>query len=108
MNEEMVNMEVEIMGKTYQIKCPEAEAHSLKNSAQYLEEKMRDMRDNGNVLSIDRLAVITALNVVHQLLTLEHQKLVQGQSLKQRISHIQSRIETALAKNAQMELESAS
>jgi len=97
---------VEILGKIYQIKCPEAEVNSLERAAQYLEEKMRHMRDSGP-FSIDRIAVVTALNVVHQLLTLEQQRNHHIQTINQRLYHLQDKVEQALAQNQQLEFQSA-
>jgi len=97
---------IEIMGKTYQIKCPEAEINSLQCAAQYLEEKMRLIRASG-ILSLDRVAIITALNVAHQLLVLEQQKNQHAQLINQRLTELQNKVESALAQHAQMELQSA-
>lgn len=94
---------IEIMGKIYQIKCPTKEIDSLTRSAEYLEEKMRKMRESG-VTGPDRLAVITALNVVHQLLTLEQQKNNHFNALSQKLSALQNKVEDALAQKVQWEL----
>jgi cell division protein ZapA len=106
MSKDISDTSIEIMGKSYQIKCPESEVNALRRSAQYLEEKMRIMRESG-VLSVDRVAVITALNVIHQLLTLEQQKSHYTQTINQRLLELQSKVENALAQTAQMELQSA-
>lgn len=97
---------VEILGKTYQIKCPAAEESSLQRAAQYLEEKMRHARETG-ALSMDRIAIVTALNVVHQLLTLEQQKNHHFQLINQRLNQLQSKVEQALAYNEELEFQPA-
>lgn len=106
MSNETPDTSVEIMGKVYQIKCPEDEVPALRRAADYLQEKMRKMRETG-VLSVDRVAVITALNIVHQLLTVEQHKDQQAQSINLRLSELQTKVEQALALSAQMELQSA-
>lgn len=106
MSIETPDTSVEIMGKIYQIKCPEEEIPSLRRAAEYLQEKMRIMRDAG-VLSVDRVAVITALNIVHQLLTLEQSKNQDLQLLNQRLLTLQHKIEQAIDASTQMELQSA-
>lgn len=106
MSHDVKDASIKIMDKVYQIKCPESEINSLQQAAQYLEEKMRVMRDAG-VLSADRIAIITALNIVHQLLTLEQQKNITFQSINQRLQSLQSKVESALAQTAQLELQSA-
>lgn len=106
MNDDVLGTSIEIMGKQYQIKCPETEVNGLHRAAQYLEEKMRIIRDAG-VMNIDRAAVITALNVVHQLLNLEQQKNTQAQKVNQRLNELQHKVERALSHNLQMELDPA-
>src|SRR5690349_21749044 len=106
MSNELSDTAIQIMGKVYQIKCPEADVSALHKAAQYLEEKMHMMRDAG-VVSLDRVAIITALNVVHQLLTVEKQKNHYFQSINQRIMDLQGKVELALSQSAQMELQSA-
>jgi cell division protein ZapA len=97
---------IEILGRVYQFKCPEAELSSLQRAAQYLEEKMRQTRESG-ALSMDRIAVVTALNVVHQLLTLEQQKNHHFQIINQRLNHLQNKVEEALAYSEQLEFQPA-
>ena len=96
---------IEILGKIYQIKCPQTEIESLQSAAVYLEEKMRHLRDTGKVLSLDRIAVITALNITHQYLSLENQQSHNAQSIQQRLQDIQSKLDGALT--SQVELVSA-
>lgn len=102
-----MNTAIEIFGKIYQIKCPESEVHALERAAQYLDEKMRETRDVGNVLSIDRIILITALNIAHQILILEDQNLSEIEKMNKRIHDLHLIIENALTKNAEMELEPA-
>ncbi len=97
---------IEIMGKTYQIRCPETEINALQRAAQYLEEKMRLIRESG-ILSFDRVAIITALNVAHQLLTLEQQKNQHAHAVNQRLTALQLKVEKALVKQVEMELQPA-
>ncbi len=100
---EISDTSIEIMGKVYQVKCPTKEIDSLTRAAEYLEEKMRKMREGG-VTGPDRLAIITALNIVHQLLTLEQQKNSHFHALSQKLSALQNKVEDALARKVQWEL----
>ncbi len=92
---QMEKTSIEILGKNYQINCPATEINALQRSAQYLEEKMRLMRESG-VVNIDKVAIITALNIVHQLMMLEQQKNQQMEILNQRLASLQSKVESAL------------
>ena len=57
---------VEILDKEYLVSCTEEEKASLLESARLLNERMRQVRDSGKVLGVERMAVITALNVIHE------------------------------------------
>lgn len=104
--QEIQEISIEIMGKIYQIKCPPDEVDSLHRAAEYLQEKMRAMREIG-VLSVERVAVITSLNIVHQLLTVEQNKKDNVEAINQKIQTLNIKIEQALTENAQVELVSA-
>jgi cell division protein ZapA len=102
---ESVGASIEIMGKTYQVKCPKSEINSLQRAAQYLQEKMLHLNDGANAVNVDKIAIVTALNIVHQLLMLEQEKSHQIQNINRRLHDLQSKVEGALAKHGQLELE---
>ena len=62
-------VKVSIMDKEYQVNCDVNEVKALKRSAMFLDQKMREMRDNTNVFGLDRLAIMAALNLTNELLT---------------------------------------
>ena len=102
-----IETSIDILGKSYQIKCPADEVHSLQHAANQLEEKMQELREKGGILSADRIAVITALNIMHQLITIEHQKESCLAMINQRLQGLQTKIEHALSPALSMELQSA-
>ena len=59
---------VSIMDKDYQVNCAPDEVTALHQSAQYLDGKMREIKSSSNILGLDRLAVMTALNITNDLL----------------------------------------
>lgn len=106
MIKEEMSTTIEMLGRVYQIKCEEKEIDSLQRAAQFLEDKMRNIRDSGKVLSIDRIAVLAALNIAHQYLALEIQNNNLQKMLEQRLLELQKKLETALITHSQMELTS--
>ena len=68
MSEEMQRVTVRLLDKEYQVACPEDEREALLESADMLNRKMREIRDSGKVLGVDRIAVMAALNVCHEML----------------------------------------
>jgi cell division protein ZapA len=62
---------VNILDRDYQIACKNEEKELLLAAAKYLDQKMREIRDRGNVIGIDRIAVMAALNITHEFLELK-------------------------------------
>lgn len=65
---ESVPVNVQILDKEYMISCPLEDKDALLQSAKVLNERMREVRDGGKVLGTERIAVMAALNIVHELL----------------------------------------
>lgn len=59
---------VRILDKDYQVACPEEERRALIESAQMLDERMRMIKNSGSVIGLERIAVMVALNLSHELL----------------------------------------
>ena len=59
---------VHILGKDYQVACPPEERDALLRAASELDRRMRDIRQSGNVLGVERIAVMAALNLANELL----------------------------------------
>ena len=59
---------VKILDKEYQVACPEDQEADLLVSAKYLDKQMRDIRDTGKVIGLERIAVMAALNISYELL----------------------------------------
>ncbi len=95
MTNKLTEATIEILGKPYQIKCPDSEIESLQKAALYLEEKMQQVRSSG-IIPIDKIAVIAALNVVYQLLNFDSIKENALQNINQRLQDLQTKVEEAL------------
>ena len=64
---------VSILDKDYQVACPEEQEAELIVSASYLDKQMRSIRENGKVIGLERIAVMAALNISHELLQASEQ-----------------------------------
>ena len=64
---------VKILDKEYQVACPENQEAELTVSAKYLDKQMRNIRDTGKVIGLERIAVMAALNISHELLQASEQ-----------------------------------
>src|SRR5690606_287292 len=61
-------VKVTILDREYFVACPDNERANLLESAAYLNEQMREIRDSGKIVGIDRIAVMAALNIAHEML----------------------------------------
>ncbi|MDH3526787.1 MAG: cell division protein ZapA [Gammaproteobacteria bacterium] len=91
-------VKVHILDKEYLVSCPEEEKDALLSSAKFLNDKMADIRASGKVVGIDRIAVMTALNLAHNVLEAESVDTTQLDAYGTRIRELNNRIETALDK----------
>ena len=72
-DKEPAHVTVRILEKEYFVSCPQEERADLLDSAEYLNKKMREIRDTGKVVGADRIAVMAALNMANELLRLRKQ-----------------------------------
>jgi cell division protein ZapA len=63
-----VTLDVNILGRDYRIACKESERAELSAAVAYLDRRMREIRDQGKIAGADRIAVMAALNIAHELL----------------------------------------
>ena len=96
---------ISILGKDYLIACQEDEKPDLLSSASYLDKKMREIRDHGKVIGTDRIAVMAALNIAHELLHNKGNVAMASPEVEGRIRTMQAKIEEALYRSRQLELE---
>ena len=96
MNEQTLTIKVHILGKEYPIVCPKDEEHELLIAARYLDDKMRSVRDTGRVIGSERIAVMTALNIAHELIQAQNQNKVLSSGLGNRLNTLNQKIDSAL------------
>ena len=102
--EASTQVNIKILEKEYQISCPISERAALLNSAELLNTRMREIRDSGKVIGLDRIAVMAALNMANELLRSRNV----GESLegnaKLRLQAMRERIEGTLQAGRQLDL----
>jgi cell division protein ZapA len=63
-----VSLDVAIMGREFRVACPEDEREGLLQAVSYLDRKMREIRDSGKVIGLERIAIMAAINITHDYL----------------------------------------
>ncbi len=85
-----------ILGKNYNIKCPPEQAEALQESARIIEHKLRDLKQSINPTNVERMLMITALNLSHELLALKNERSHYLSTVEHKLQALQSRIQTFL------------
>jgi cell division protein ZapA len=95
---------VKILDKEYQISCPPSEQDALLKSARYLDENMRKIKGRGNIHGLEKVSVMAALNIAHEMLGKNRLLNETRHNTVQQIKFLEDKIERALRANVQMEL----
>ena len=85
-----------ILGKEYRIACSEDEQETLLRSAQELDEQMREIRDTGVVNGADRIAVMAALNLTHELHQAQSKTVPSKGGISTQLANLRHKIENVL------------
>ena len=93
---------INVMGREFRVAAPEGEEKQLVASVDYLNRKMREIKDTGKVVGNERIAIMAALNIAHDFLSSKAGKAVASSSfdeaaVKRRIEAFENIIEKALA-----------
>ena len=67
MAESQNTLDITILGRTYKVACADGERDALLRTAAYLDAKMAEIRNAGKVSGTERIAVMAALNIAHEL-----------------------------------------
>ncbi len=95
---------IQILDKEYRVACPEDERVALLESARYLNQKMQEVRDTGRVIGMDRIAIMAALNIVHEFLECRNRLREYEQHMTPQLLAVQERVRELLDKGRQPEL----
>lgn len=88
---------VEILDRQYQFACSPEESQALKEAAVYLDERMRSIKGAGRLMALERIAVMTALNLSDELLRLQKHEQRRKDTLDNRIRMLADELDDALS-----------
>ena len=103
-HQDQARVSVRIMDKEYVVACPYEERSALLDAAEFLNARMREIRDTGKVVGLDRIAVMAALNLAHEFLKGKDRESRLDNGVGQRVRALRERVEGALEKSQQLEL----
>lgn len=91
-----IAVDVQILGKDYRVACQDSEREALIASARLLDERMREVKSSGKVVGSERIAIMAALNISHELLQYKLADRERSRALRSRMQGLQQKIEVAL------------
>lgn len=86
---------VRILGREYQVMCTPEERRGLMEAALYLDSQMREIRESGKLSSVEKIAVMCALNLTDELLKLRQKDLDRSAGVDQRIVELARQLDGA-------------
>ncbi len=88
---------ITLLGREFRVSCPEGEERQLLASVDYVNRKMKEVRDNGKVVGNERIALMAALNIAHEFMSNPGKANVDGIGIRRRITAMQETLDSALA-----------
>ena len=96
------SLQVTIMGREFRVACPEEEQAGLLEAVDYLNRKMLEIRDAGKVIGLERIAIMAALNIAHELLTTKVGGGFDMGEIKRRMNRMETAIDQAMSEQAKL------
>ncbi|HCA27210.1 MAG TPA: cell division protein ZapA [Betaproteobacteria bacterium] len=97
MNQEVKAIDVTVMGREFRVACPEGDEDALLTSVNYLDRKMHEIRDAGKVIGVERIAIMAALNIAHELLSTRVTGSFDVGEFKRRMKSMEAQLDLAMA-----------
>jgi cell division protein ZapA len=104
MTDDKAQVSVRILDKEYQVACPANERTNLLDSAEILNQKMREIRDTGSIVGTDRIAVMAALNMANDLINANARDQELEGGISNRLKIISDRVDHVLGSSQQLDL----
>jgi cell division protein ZapA len=104
MTQQIAQVSVRILDKEYQVACPADERTDLLDSAEILNDKMREIRDSGRIVGLDRIAVMAALNMANDLIHAKARDQELEGGISDRLKMISDRVDNVLSGSQQLDL----
>jgi len=91
---------IRILDREFRINCEEEERENLMNAARYLDLRLRDARDQGPNLSLEKLAIMTALNISDTMLKAQQELKLRSENVDDRLNTLTDRLSRHLDTNS--------
>ena len=99
---EAKSLQITIMGRDFRVACPENEQASLLEAVDYLNRKMLEIRDGGKIIGLERIAIMAALNIAHEMLTMKVGGGFDMGDVKRRMARMETVIDQAMSEQTNL------
>jgi len=96
MTDKSIPVAIRIMEKEYKIACPKGEHESLLASAILLNEKMLEIKKSGKIIGAEKIAVMAAINIAHDLIRSNDQTNTVDNNMASHLVDLKSSIDATL------------
>jgi cell division protein ZapA len=99
---EAKSLQISIMGREFRVACPEEEQAGLLEAVDYLNKKMLEIREGGKIIGLERIAIMAALNIAHEMLSMKVGGSFDMGNLKRRMARMETVIDQAMAEQTNL------
>lgn len=100
MSKNKSTMNISIMEREFCISCPDEEREEIQLAVAYLDKKIQEVKEEGKVVGSERIAIIAALSITHELLLQRTgSNGFDVDQFRRRIGFIQKKLDDVLTKN---------
>jgi cell division protein ZapA len=97
MSADAKGLQINIMGREFRVACPDNEQKGLLEAVDYLNKKMNEIRDAGKIVGLERIAILAALNIAHELLSTKVGGGFDIAEIKRRMAHMETVLDQVMA-----------
>jgi cell division protein ZapA len=96
MSDENAPISVTILDREYQFNCAPEERLALREAAELLDARMREIKAHANIMALERIAVMAALNMSDEIIKLRHAQVARAENVDERIRKLADQLDDAL------------
>ena len=101
MSADTKGLQISIMGREFRVACEPDEQPALLEAVDYLNRKMQDIKEQGKITGLDRIAIMAALNISHEFMTTRVGN-VDVAAIRRRMVNIEATLDKALAEQEKL------
>jgi len=102
MSAEPKGLQINIMGREFRVACPEEEQKGLLEAVDYLNQKMREIKDHGKLIGLERIAIMAALNITHEFLATKVGGGFDIAEIKRKIKNMETVLDQAISDQSEL------